>query len=105
MAGPWAGMQLGGLGADVIRIEDPALDWGSLRGAATPRINGVGCGYIAWNMNKRGLFLDLKSPHDLSTARQLLATCDVFLTNLRPGVSERLGLGYEAIAEINPQLI
>src|SRR4051812_30759921 len=105
MVGPWAGMQLGALGADVIHIEQPDVDWKTLGAGVPPTINGTSVGYIAWNMNKRGLFLDLKDPADQQTAFDLLKTCDVFLMNMRPGVEKRLGLGYEAVAEINPGIV
>lgn len=105
MVGPWASVQLGGLGADVIHIEQPGVLWSSLGAGVPPTINGTSIGYIAWNMNKRGLFLDLKSTPDRATAYDLLKTCDVFLMNMRPGVAERLGIDYQTVAEINPQIV
>jgi crotonobetainyl-CoA:carnitine CoA-transferase CaiB-like acyl-CoA transferase len=56
-------------------------------------------------MNKRQLFLDAKSDQGLETARRLIATCDVFVNNMRPGVAERLGLGYEALSALNRRLV
>src|SRR6266849_6563574 len=82
MVGPWASMHLGALGADVIHIEQPNVDPSSLSAAVPPRINGTSIGFITWNMNKRGLFLDLKSPEDRATAYELLKTCDVFMINM-----------------------
>src|SRR5579871_1639781 len=105
MVGPWASMQLGAMGADVIHIEQPGVDWSSLGAGVPPTINGTSIGYITWNMNKRGLFLDLKSTRDRATARQLLESCDVFLINMRTGVAGRLGLGYEAVSAINPAIV
>ena len=105
MVGPWASMQLGALGADVIHIEQPNVAWESVGAGVPPTINGTSIGYIAWNMNKRGLSLDLKSTEDRQTAYELLRTCDVFLLNMRPGVSNRLGVDYETVAEINPRII
>ncbi len=105
MVGPWASMQLGALGADVIHIEQPDVDPRSLGAGVPPTINGTSCGYIAWNMNKRGLFLDLKSENDRATAHDLLKTCDVFVINMRPGAAERLGVGYEAVSAVNPELV
>ena len=105
MVGPWASMQLGALGADVIHIEQPNVDPASLGAGVPPTINGTSIGYITWNMNRRSIFLDLKSTEDRATAYELLKTSDVFLMNMRPGVAERLGLGYEAVAAINPGLV
>lgn len=105
MVGPWASMQLGAMGADVIHIEQPGVDWSTLGAGVPPTINGTSIGYITWNMNKRGLFLDLKSPEDRATALELLKTCDVFLINMRTGVAGRLGLDYETVAQINPGIV
>lgn len=105
MVGPWASMQLGALGADVIHIEQPNVLSSSLGAGVPPTINGTSIGYISWNMNKRGLFLDLKATHDRATAYELLQTCDVFLINMRTGVADRLGLSYEAVAAINPRIV
>lgn len=105
MVGPWASMQLGSLGADIIHIEQPDVDWSTLGAGVPPTINGTSIGYIAWNMNKRAISLDLKSPEDLAAARELLTTCDVFLINMRAGVADRLQLGYDQVAEINSQVV
>lgn len=105
MVGPWASLQLGALGADVVHIEQPGVDWGTLGAGVPPLINGTSAGYITWNMNKRGLFLDLKSPEDRQTAYELLQTCDVFLINMRPGAAERMGVGYEQVKAVNPNII
>ena len=105
MVGPWASMQLGALGADVIHIEQPGVDPRTLGAGVPPSINGTSIGYIAWNMNKRGLFLDLKSEADRGTAYELLRSCDVLLVNMRPGAAERLGMGYEQVRAANPAVI
>lgn len=105
LVGPWASMQLGALGADVIHIEQPGLDPQTLGGGAPPTLDGTSVGYITWNMNKRGLFLDLKSPADRETAYRLLATCDVLLVNMRYGTTERLGMGYEQVRAVNPRVV
>lgn len=105
MVGPWASMQLGAMGADIIHIEQPGVLWSSLGAGVPPTINGTSIGYITWNMNKRGLFLDLKEKRDRATAAELLESCDVFLINMRTGVADRLGLGYEAVRAINPRIV
>ena len=103
MAGPWASMLLGSLGAEVLHVEQPDVDWSQLNAGTPPLINGTASGYIAWNMNKRGVFIDLKDPDDLEFAYELIKTSDVFLTNMRP--LERMGLGYEKLKSINPGLV
>ena len=105
MVGPWSTMNLGALGADVIHIERPGIEDSALGGGVPPSINGTSVGHITWNTNKRQLFLDVKAEHDLETARKLIATCDVFVNNMRPGVAERVGLGYEALRLISPRLV
>ena len=105
MVGPWASTQLGALGADVIHIEQPSVDPRTLGAGVPPTINGTSIGYMTWNQNKRGLFLDLKSPTDRQTAYELLQTCDVFLINMRPGAAERMGVGYEQVKAANPNII
>ena len=105
MVGPWASTQLGALGADVIHIEQPGVDPRTLGAGVPPSIDGTSIGYITWNMNKRGLFLDLKSQADRETAYRLLQTCDVFLVNMRPGAADRLGMGYEQVRAANPKVV
>ena len=105
MVGPWASMQLGALGADVIHIEQPGVDPRTLGAGVPPAIDGTSIGYITWNMNKRGLFLDLKSEADRETAYRLLETCDALLVNMRPGAAERLGMGYEQVRAANPRIV
>jgi len=101
MVGPWGAMQLGGMGADVIHIEQPTATGAGV----PPTINGTSIGYIAWNMNKRGLTLDMKSPQDRANAYDLLKTCDVFMMNMRPDVAGRLGVDYETLSQINPGIV
>lgn len=105
MVGPWASMLLGAMGAEVLHVEQPDIDWKDLSAGVPPTVNGTSVGYIAWNMNKRGLFLDLKTEHDREFAYQLIESCDVFLCNMRPGVPERLGMGYDRLSTLNPGLV
>ena len=105
MVGPWASMQLGALGADVVHIEQPDIDWATLGAGVPPTINGTSIGYISWNMNKRALSLDMKLEEYRRRAYELLETCDVYLVNMRPGVAERLGVGYEDVRKINPRIV
>ena len=101
-AGPWAGALLGMLGAEVIKVEPPAGDGTRF---VTPMQRGMGTSFIAMNVNKTGIKLDLKSAAGREQALQLAASCDVFLQNLRVGVMPRLGLDYEALKKINPRLV
>ena len=103
MVGPWASMQLGAMGADVIHVEQPEQRVGAFQ--VPPTINGTSIGYISWNMNKRGFTLDLKSPQDRANAYELIKTCDVFLMNMRPDVAGRLGVDYETVSQINPGIV
>jgi crotonobetainyl-CoA:carnitine CoA-transferase CaiB-like acyl-CoA transferase len=103
MAGPWASQLIGSLGADVLHVEQPDVDWSTLNGSSPPLINGTACGYIAWNMNKRCVSLNFKNAEHLQFAYDLIETCDVFMTNMRP--LERMGLGYSRLKDINPRLI
>ena len=101
-AGPFCGMLLGDLGADVIKIEPPNGDamrqWPPISGGFSENFASV-------NRNKRAIVLDLKSPEHLQTALELVRQADVLLENNRPGVMDRLGLGYEAVSTICPELI
>ena len=95
-------MQLGDLGADVIKIESPQGD--SIRGAP-PFVEGEGAPFMLWNRNKRGIRLDLKDPADLEVFWDLVDGADVLLENFRPGVIKRLGLGWEALPARTPRLV
>ncbi len=97
--GPAAGVILGDLGADVIKIEP-------LQGDNTRRLKGSGGGYFAmYNRNKASLCIDLKSGEGIATAREIIGHSDIMIENFRPGAMEKLGLGYDALSEANPGLI
>jgi crotonobetainyl-CoA:carnitine CoA-transferase CaiB-like acyl-CoA transferase len=100
--GPLVGAWLGMLGADVIKVESPHGD--PIR-KLPPMLNGVATYYSAVNLNKRSIVLDLKAAADLAVVRDLVSRSDVFIENFRPGVMERLGLGYDALKEVNPGLV
>src|SRR6267378_4494600 len=102
LSGPFCGMQLADLGADVIKIESPQGD--SMRGAP-PFIEGESAPFMLWNRNKRGIRLDLKDSADLLIFWDLVDGADVVLENFRPGVMKRLGLGWEALNQRNPRLV
>lgn len=100
---PYAGQMLGDLGADVVKVEHGGLDSSRLMGAGTTR----GLSGVALNLhrNKRSISLDVKSDAGAKALRELLATADVFLTNLRPGPLARLGLRYEDLSDSLPRLV
>lgn len=102
IAGPYGGRLLADAGADVIKIEPPEGDPMRTR---TPIRDGASTYYGAMNAGKKSLALDLKDPAQRDRARDLIAEADVVLENYRPGVMERLGLGHEAMAELNPRLV
>jgi len=101
-AGPWTGALLGMLGADVIKVEPPAGDgtrW------ALPTQNGMGTNFIAMNVNKKDVTLDLKTEAARKHAVTLARDADILVQNFRVGVMDRLGLGYGYLREVNPRLI
>src|SRR5579859_5326072 len=107
LAGPFATYQLAVLGADVIKVEHPDEPDQS-RGSGTDKeLNrrSMGTGFLTQASNKRSITLDLKIEADRAILKELVATADVFVENYRPGAFEALGLGYEALAAINPKLI
>jgi len=101
--GPWATKLLGALGADVIKVEAPGGD--RLSHAVPPMIKGNSVLYISANHNKRMIELDLKKEADRAIALKIIEKSDVFVQNMRPGAVERLGLGYEVVAKVNPRMI
>jgi len=100
--GPWSGVLLGALGADVVKLESPQGDF--IR-AVMPTQNGLGTTYISTNFNKRGIVLDLKNPEARAHAHALARQADVFIENFRPGVADRIGVGYAELSAANPRLI
>jgi len=102
MAGPNCGMQFAAYGAEVIKIEPPEGDWVRRLGRMYGDHSALS---LAVNRGKRSIALDLKKPEAVEIVRKLVATADVLLENNRPGVAERLGLGWKQLKEINPKLI
>jgi len=103
LPGPFASLLLADMGAEVLRIESPTrMD---LLRVLPPHDQGVSASHAYLNRNKRSLALDLKQPEALEIIKQLLQDHDIVLEQFRPGVMERLGLGYEALKAINPKLI
>ena len=102
-AGPFCGMLLADMGADVIKVEHP--DGGDTMRAWPPITEGYSENFASLNRNKRSVTLDLKQPEDRQRARALVLDADVLIENNRPGVMSRLGLGYEALQRDKPSLV
>jgi CoA:oxalate CoA-transferase len=102
LAGPYCARLLADVGAEVIKIEPPEGDDMRLR---TPLRAGHSAYFGQLNAGKKSLALDLKNPEAIALLRRLIAETDIVVENFRPGVMERLGLGYEALRQINPRLI
>jgi crotonobetainyl-CoA:carnitine CoA-transferase CaiB-like acyl-CoA transferase len=102
-AGPTCGMLLGDLGADVVKVEPPGGEWGRLLGP--PFTEGVAASFLAMNHNKRGVVVDLKQPGGRGVVLRLAEESAVVLESFRPGVADRLGIGYEDLSAENPRLV
>lgn len=103
-SGPFATMQLGDLGADIIKIEEPTKGDES-RTYGPPFAGGESAYFLSVNRNKRSCAIDLKSPEGRALVAEMAARCDVVIENFRPGTTKRLGLSYEDLKPANPTLI
>jgi crotonobetainyl-CoA:carnitine CoA-transferase CaiB-like acyl-CoA transferase len=103
MTGPFATMLLGDSGADVIKVEQPEGD--PFRRSGETTLGGDGAFFLGVNRNKRGIVLDLKSEEGRAAALELAAQADVLVENFRPGLTDKAGLGYDALRKINPRLV
>jgi len=102
-AGPLCTMMLADLGADVIKVESPGGD--DARHFGPPFLGGEGMNFMALNRGKRSVMLDMKTEAGACAAQALIATADVVVENFRPGVAQRLGIGYEQLSERRPELV
>lgn len=105
LTAPIATMLMGDQGADVIKVETPEGD--ALRGSGNHRagISGMGTMFLNSNRNKRSIVLDLKQPADRAIAVELALKSDVVVQNFRPGVIDRLGLGYDTLRQVREDII
>jgi crotonobetainyl-CoA:carnitine CoA-transferase CaiB-like acyl-CoA transferase len=106
LAGPYGTYQLALLGADVVKIE--SRDGDETRSQLVSEewaARKMPPSFLAVNGNKRSITLDIRRPEAVEIVKRLVATADVLWENFRPGVMDRLGLGYEALSAINPRLI
>ena len=102
IAGPHSTMLLAQHGADVIKVDPPAGDWGRSMGA----LYGDHCAHsIAFNRGKRSIALDMKTPEALEITQKMAAECDVVVEAFRPGVMAKFGLSYDDVKKVNPNVI
>src|ERR1700733_12896360 len=101
LTAPYCGMLLGDLGADVVKVENPAGGdpFRSFRGGL------YSAHFVAYNKNKRSIAVDLRSEEGQATILELIDRADVLLENFRPGVLERRGMGWDVLHARNPRLI
>lgn len=104
VAGPYCTMILGDFGADIIKVEEPH-GGDELRALGPPFLGTESVFFLSVNRNKRSVALDLKDAKAKQAVRELVRTVDVVIENFRPGVMQRLGLGYAALRRLNPRLI
>jgi formyl-CoA transferase len=106
MGGPFCTMQLGDLGADVIKVEPPVGDLSRRMGGAALEMPGDdNAPFFALNRNKRSIVLDLTDERDKATFIALVRGADILVESFRPGVTKRLGVDYHAMSTVNPRLI
>ena len=103
LAGPYATMILGDLGADIIKVEMPVI--GDDARHFGPYMNNESAYFMSLNRNKRSMTLNLKSQTGKALLEEMVKNVDVLVENFRPGTMEKLGLGYEDLRKINPKLI
>ena len=104
LAGPFCTMLLSDMGADVIKIEKPN-GGDDTRRYGPPFIEGESAAFLTLNRNKRSIVLDLKSEQGIAVVRRMLEDADVMIHNFRPGVVDRMGLGYDDVSALNPAIV
>lgn len=104
VAGPYATMLLGDLGANVVKVERPGAG-DDTRGFGPPFVEGESSYYLSVNRNKRSVAWDLSTEEGLRKAKLLTERADVVVENFRPGTAVRLGLGYGDVAAVNPRVV
>lgn len=103
--GPWATQMLGDMGADIIKIEPEKGDWMRHYAYGNLYPEGESISFLSFNRNKRSIALNLKDSEGIEIAKSIITKADILIENFRPGVMDRLGLGYEAMKKLNPRLI
>ena len=102
VAGPYTGMLMAQYGANVIKVEPHEGDWGR---RIARSYDGHSAYSVPANLGKRSIALDMKAPEGRDIVLRMVQDADLFIEGFRPGVADRLGVGYEALAEINPRLL
>ncbi len=107
LSGPFTTLHMALLGAEVIKVENPKDGDLARKLGIVPELNKklMGTSFLAQNCNKKSITLNTKSPEGKELFRKLVKDADVVVENFRPGVMDRLGLGYKTLAELNPRLI
>lgn len=106
MMGPWATQLLADMGAEVIKVERPGVgEWERGLRAAGRLLGGQSPFFLAMNRNKKSMTLNLKDPRARDIVLKLAASCDLVTENFRPGVLDRLGLGYDDLRKVNPSIV
>ena len=103
LSGPFCAQILGDQGADVVKIERPEI--GDDTRGMPPFVDGESAPFMLWNRNKRSVVLDFKSAEGLDACKRLIADADVVIENFKPGVADKLGLGFEELRVAHPRLI
>ena len=103
LTGPYAVTLMADQGADVIKVERPGI--GDLARWVGVAVNGLSALYLMCNRGKRSIAVDIKAPEGVAIVKRLASRADVVIQNFRPGVMDRLGLGYEALRQVNPEVV
>ena len=103
LAGPFCTMNLGDMGADVIKVEEPTS--GDETRQWSPYWDGQSCFYLAVNRNKRNIAVNLKHPQGVEVVKKLATQADVMIESFRTGATDKMGLGYQEINGLNPRII
>src|SRR6476469_1008869 len=103
LPGPFLTMILADMGADVVKVEDPRI--GDYLRAIPPAKGGISGRFLAFNRGKRSLALDLKSPAGREAFVKMAGKADVVVDSFRPGVMDKLGVGYDVLAKANPKIV
>lgn len=105
MQGPWATQKLAEMGADVVKIERIGGEWERELEAFGELYEGVSPFFLAMNRNKRSVSVDLKADEGRQVALDIVGDADILIENFRPGVMDRLGLSYDDVTEVNPEIV
>ncbi|XP_010784104.1 succinate--hydroxymethylglutarate CoA-transferase-like [Notothenia coriiceps] len=104
LAGPFASMILGDLGAEVIKVERPGAG-DDTRSWGPPFVGSESAYFLSVNRNKKSICVDMKNPRGASVIKELAAVCDVLMENFLPGKLSSLGLGFDQLIRVSPRLV